>query len=158
VRSASTNGLSCRCSRELAGYRGVLPQRISQISLSFSYGRPGQEHRVCGVGGRTEALGRLTASVCKSGPLGDSAAVRRSDRQGGYVDMGRSKLAGAVSSLFEMCLWVAGRCNENLAYAPPAFPLRAVRQDMAITDAYIGISIAIRVSRQRKSCGLDKAL
>jgi hypothetical protein len=66
---------------------------------------------------------------------GDSAAVRRSDRQGGYVDTGRSKLAGAVSSLFEMCLWVAGRCNENLAYAPPAFPLRAVRQDMAITDA-----------------------
>ena len=89
---------------------------LSDLSISFSYGRPGQEHRVCGVGGRTEALGRLTASVCKSGPLGDSAAVRRSDRQGGYVDTGRSKLADAVSSLFEMCLWVAGRCNENLAY------------------------------------------
>ena len=29
-----------------------------------------KEHRVCGVGGCTEALCRLTASVCKSGPVG----------------------------------------------------------------------------------------
>ena len=50
--------------------RDTIRLAFPRLNNTAEYVVLAQEHRVCGVGGRTEALGRLTASVCKSGPLG----------------------------------------------------------------------------------------
>ena len=158
MRSASTNGLSCRCSRELAGYRGVLPRRICQISLSLSL---------------TGVLARSTEYVVLAGapkPWAGSqlACVSRAHwgtpqpfvavtaRVGMWTRAGRNSPAPCRVYLRCVCGLLVGatRTSRMRRQPSPCAQLGRIWQ----LQMPKGISIAIRVSRQRKSCGLDKAL